>query len=108
QAHPSTSQPHHPAAKHAAAPHPNAPAHHDAGAGGGGGGATGGIQFAPISDWNKFLPKKLPDQDERETNRLIGLVKKKVERDRKIVGKQLAGLHAAQLKVAGQLRAMKG
>ncbi|HEY3805858.1 MAG TPA: DUF4157 domain-containing protein [Kofleriaceae bacterium] len=98
-------QPHHAAARH------DTPAHHATAHapqhGGGGGGGTGGIQFKAISDWNKLLPKHLPNQDERETKRLTDLVKKKVERDRKIVGKQLSGLRSAQMKVAAQLRGMK-
>ncbi|HEX4455059.1 MAG TPA: DUF4157 domain-containing protein [Kofleriaceae bacterium] len=81
---------------HEPAPNPSA---HD---------GVGGIQFKPISDWSKLMPKPLPDQDDRERAKILKLVQGKVEKERKESAQLLSSLKNAQLKAAGQIRGLKG
>jgi len=65
------------------------------------------IQFKKVDNWGKYMPQAMPDQDERERARILALVKKKVEGERAESQKGLAQLHAAQVKQANAVRAMK-
>ena len=65
------------------------------------------IKFKPISDWSKYMPAPLPDQDERERKRIEELVKAKIEGERNHAGLALEGLRAAHLQQARDVRAMK-
>src|SRR5262249_48645264 len=53
-----------------------------------------GIQFKKVSDWSKYMPQRMPDQDARETKRIEKLVQTKIEHDRAQSAKQLASLKA--------------
>src|SRR6185503_18569731 len=65
------------------------------------------IQFKPISEWSKYMPAAMPDQDERERKRIEKLVKTKVEGERNQAGKMLEGLRTSHVEQARDVRAMK-
>jgi hypothetical protein len=65
------------------------------------------VKFKPITDWSKYMPQPLPDQDERERKRIEGLVKKKVEGERSQAQQGLEQLRQAHLQQAAEVRAMK-
>ncbi len=95
-------------ATHQGSQHPRGPeAHGKSGGGGGAGSATGPVQWKPISDWNKFLPDRLPGQDARETKKIESVVKAKIEKKRAESQKLLNGLVKAQLAEASAVRAQK-
>src|SRR5688572_7106558 len=60
-------------------------------------GDAGPIQFKKIDDWNKYMPEALPDQDEREKQRILGLVKQQVNEERQGSAVALNNLRKAQL-----------
>ncbi|HEY4238886.1 MAG TPA: DUF4157 domain-containing protein [Kofleriaceae bacterium] len=68
---------------------------------------TGAVKFKKISDWDKYLPPPMKNQDAKEKAHLLKLVKKKIDGDRAASAASLAQLHAAQLKQAKQVRALK-
>ncbi|HEX4419945.1 MAG TPA: DUF4157 domain-containing protein [Kofleriaceae bacterium] len=95
-------------ATHKASQHPHqAETHGKSGAKAGGDAATGPVQLKPISDWNKFLPDRLPGQDDRETKKIESVVKSKIEKKRTESRKLLNSLVTAQLAEASAVRAQK-
>ncbi|HEY0986689.1 MAG TPA: DUF4157 domain-containing protein, partial [Kofleriaceae bacterium] len=65
------------------------------------------IQFKKITDFSKFLPPPMPDQDARERKHLLALVRNKIIGEQAAAQKTLGKLHAAQVKQAAAIRAMK-
>jgi serine phosphatase RsbU (regulator of sigma subunit) len=66
----------------------------------------GAIEFKKIDDWEKYMPEALPDQDERERKRILALVKKQVNEDRRESRQMLEQLRKAQLGQAAAVRAL--
>jgi hypothetical protein len=67
--------------------------------------ARGTIQLKPITDWSKFMPEALPDQDDRERKQLEGLVKGKVNGERAQAAEAFGKLRNAHLAQAAEVRA---
>ncbi len=74
--------------------------------GGGEKDSGGPVKFKKISDWQRYMPEDLPDTDAREKKRILGLIKKKVNGERKQSQGMLNKLANAQKAEAGAVRAM--
>jgi hypothetical protein len=65
------------------------------------------IQFKKVTDWAKYMPPPMPDQDERERKHILALVKNKIIGEQAESQKVLGKLHADQVAAAAAIRKMK-